>query len=47
MSVIVAALIFAAALAILLKTANFFVDGADGIASSCGIPKIVVGQDYR
>ncbi len=43
MSVIVAVLIFAAALAILLKSANFFVDGAVGIANIFGIPKIVVG----
>ena len=43
MSVIVAVLIFAAALAILLKSANFFVDGAVGIANIFGIPKIVIG----
>ena len=43
MSVVVAALIFAAALAILLKSANFFVDGAVGIANIFGIPKIVIG----
>jgi cation:H+ antiporter len=43
MSAIVAVLIFAAALAILLKSANFFVDGAVGIANIFGIPKIVVG----
>lgn len=43
MSVVVAVLIFAAALAILLKSANFFVDGAVGIANIFGIPKIVIG----
>lgn len=43
MSVVVAALIFAAALAILVKSANFFVDGAVGIANIFGIPKIVIG----
>ena len=43
MSVIVAVLIFAAALAILLKSASFFVDGAVGIANVFGIPKIVIG----
>lgn len=43
MSVIAAALIFAGALAILLKSADFFVDGAVGIANIFRIPKIVVG----
>jgi len=43
MSVIAAALIFAGALAILLKSAGFFVDGAVGIADIFRIPKIVVG----
>lgn len=43
MSVISAAIIFAGAFAILLKSADFFVDGAVGIADIFRIPKIVVG----
>ena len=43
MGVISAAIIFAGAFAILWKSADFFVDGAVGIADTFGIPKIVVG----
>jgi len=43
MGVISAAIIFAGAFAILLKSADFFVDGAVGIADIFRIPKIVVG----
>ncbi|TET44082.1 calcium/sodium antiporter [Candidatus Aerophobetes bacterium] len=43
MGVISAAIIFAGAFVILLKSADFFVDGAVGIADTFGIPKIVVG----
>ncbi len=44
MGVIYAAIIFAGAFAILWKSADFFVDGAVGIADTFGIPKIVVGM---
>lgn len=43
MSIIAPIAIFAVAFVILLKSADFFVDGAVGIADTFGIPKILVG----